>query len=177
MTKKNNRKRAAFAEFVREHQASLRSFLRVLGVRADSVDDLAQETFLTAYRELESFDEDRDFGKWLRGIARNLVRNETRKSARRCRILDGELTDHLLAEAEKDASEPPFEESDFHALRDCLEQLPEKSRRLVAGRYADEWNASFLADQFQMSATAVRLALMRIRGRLKTCIEKRQSHA
>lgn len=177
MTKKHTRNRAAFAQFVREHQASLRSFLRVLGVKPDSVDDLAQETFLTAYRELDSFDEDRDLGKWLRGIARNLVRNEVRKTARRSRIMDGELTDHLLAEAERDASEPPFEESDFRTLRDCLEQLPEKSRRLVAGRYADEWNASFLADQFQMTANAVRLALMRIRGQLKTCIEKRVRHA
>ena len=177
MKKKNTRKRAAFAQFVREHQASLRSFLRVLGVNPNSVDDLAQETFLIAYRELDSFDEDRDLGKWLRGIARNLVRNEVRKSARRGRILDGELTDHLLAQAERDASEPPFEESDFRALRDCLEQLPEKSRRLVAGRYADEWNATFLADQFQMTANAVRLALMRIRGQLKTCIEKRARHA
>ena len=36
-------KRKAFASFVREHQASLRSFLRVIGAKPDSVDDLAQD--------------------------------------------------------------------------------------------------------------------------------------
>lgn len=149
----------------------------MIGVKADSVDDLAQETFMAAFRELDRFDSDQDFGKWLRGIARNLARNELRKSARRSRIKDTDLTEHLLAETDRDQSEDVFEENDFRSLRDCLEQLPEKSRKLVSGRYADEWKAPYLADQFQMSATAVRLALMRIRRQLKTCIEKRGAHA
>lgn len=174
---KKDQKRAAFAQFVQEHQASLRSFLRVIGVRADSVNDLAQETFLVAFQELENFEEQRDFGKWLRGIARNLARNEIRKDARRGRIMDEELTDHLLAVSEKDHSDETFEEHDFRALRDCLEQIPEKSRALISGRYADEWSSTILADQFEMSATAVRLALMRIRQQLKSCIEKRLSNA
>ena len=65
----------------------------------------------------------------------------------------------------------------MHAAPLPLEQLPEKSRSLIAGRYRDEWKASFLADQFQMTAAAVRLALMRIRRQLKTCIETRVSNA
>lgn len=170
-------KRDEFARFVREHQASLRSFLRVIGVKPDAVDDLAQETFLAAFRELDRYDADQDLGKWLRGIARNLARNELRKTARRCRITDGELTEHLLAETERDQTEESYEEHDFRSLRDCLEQLPEKSRRLITGRYADEWKAPFLADQFELTATAVRLALMQIRKQLRGCIEKRAHHA
>lgn len=170
-------KRAEFTEFVTQHHAQLRGFLRVIGVAPDSVDDLAQETFLVAYRELEKFDKNEDFGKWLRGIARNLTRNELRKNARRTRILSNELTGHLLAESEKDNPEERFDEADFCALRDCLEQLPEKSRHLISGRYADEWKAPYLADQFNMSATAVRLSLMRIRQQLKSCITKRLENA
>lgn len=169
-------KRTAFAEFVRDHQGALRSFVRTLGVPMDSVDDLAQETFLVAFEELDRFDEDRDFGKWLRGIARNLVRNELRKTARRARIVHEELTEHLLAQSEEDAS-GNYEDVDFRHLRDCLESLPAKSRELVAKRYEEEWNAPYLADQFGMSANAVRLSLMRIRSQLKTCIEGRVSHA
>ena len=163
----------AFRRFVEEHQAPLRGFVRMLGVHADSVDDLAQETFMIAFRELESFDENRDFGKWLRGIALNLVRNETRRNARRGRILEEEVTEHLLAIMEPGFAEQYFEEADFHALRDCLEELPQKSRQLISGRYTDEWTAAILGDKFDMSATAVRLALMRIRKQLKSCIETR----
>jgi RNA polymerase sigma-70 factor (ECF subfamily) len=167
----------AFEVFVSEHQAALRGFVRMLGVDLDAVDDLAQETLLVAYRELERFDGDQDCGKWLRGIARNLVRNELRRSARRERILQEEVTEHMLAVLDPDRAPPRFEDADFRALRDCLEELPEKGRRLIAGRYADEWNASILADQLGMSATAIRLALMRTRRSLKVCIERRLSHA
>lgn len=170
-------KQQAFAKFVREHQAPLRGFLRVIGVQSDSVDDLAQEAFMVAFRELDRFDSREDFGTWLRGIARNLVRNEVRKNARRCRIKDTDLTEHLMAEADRDQAEERYEEIDFLNLRDCLEKLPEKSRKLVSARYADEWKSQYLADQFQMSATAVRLALMRIRRQLKSCLEKGGQHA
>lgn len=149
----------------------------MLGVAPDSVDDLAQETFLIAYRELDRFDQDRDFGKWLRGIALNEVRNETRRNARRGRILHEKVTEHLLATMEEDHGVERFEPGDFRALRDCLGTLPERSRQLISGRYLDEWNASILADKFEMSATAVRLALMRIRRQLKTCIEERTANA
>lgn len=178
MDKKHSKPDAAtLAAFVRDHQGGLRAFLRMIGVARDAVDDLAQETFLVAYREWGSFDPHQDLGKWLRGIARNLVRNELRKSSRRTRLLQEEVTQHLLQASESAADEGlTFEERDFHALRDCVEQLPQKSRQLVSGKYCDEWNATFLADQLQMSATAVRLALMRIRRQLRSCIEERLAY-
>ena len=67
-----------------------------MAVDPDWVDDIAQEAFLIAYREWDSFDQSRDFGKWLRGIAGNLIRNEIRKDARRQRILHTGLTEILL---------------------------------------------------------------------------------
>ena len=126
-----------FVALVEEHQASLRAFVRTLGVDPDWVDDLAQDAFVVAYRELETFDEDRDFGKWLRGIARNLVRNELRKAGRR-RIMNEDLTRHLLLVREP---EPDlFDAMQVSALRDCMEELPRKSRELVHSRYHEGWS-------------------------------------
>lgn len=102
------RTQEAFRAFVREHQAALRGFVRMRGVHNDSVDDLAQETFLIAYRELDRFDQDRDFGKWLRGIARNLVRNELRRNARRGRLMDEEVTRYLLAVQSSDHADQRY---------------------------------------------------------------------
>ncbi|MDA7920227.1 sigma-70 family RNA polymerase sigma factor [Verrucomicrobiales bacterium] len=175
--KSEYQKHAEFYDFVHEHQAPLRGFLRMLGVNQDSVDDLAQETFMIAFRELDRFDRARDFGKWLRGIALNEVRNESRKSARRGRILNDEVTQHLMAVLESDQAAKHFEEGEFRALRDCIASLPENCRLLITGRYFDEWNSTILADKFEMSATAVRLTLMRIRRQLKICIEERLPNA
>ena len=61
---------AAFGVLVRQHQSELRGFLRRL-TRGDHAlaDDLAQETFLEAYRKLAQFRGDSPFAGWLYAIA------------------------------------------------------------------------------------------------------------
>ena len=161
-----------FADLVKEHQVSLRVFVRSLGVELGWVDDLAQDTFVVAYREMDSYDQDRDFGKWLRGIARNLVRNELRKQGRHRRILHESLSQHLLglAENEKDRE---VGVTQLSALRDCVEQLPGRSRELVRSRYYEGWDATILADKFEMKAATVRQTLLRIRRQLYQCVNQR----
>ena len=160
-----------FAGLVEEHQASLRVFVRSLGVEPDWVDDMAQDAFVVVYREMCSYDSERDFGKWLRGIARNLVRNELRKQGRHRRILHEGLSQHLLEFGEKEESQ--FDVSQISALRDCVEQLPNRSRELVHSRYYEGWNATVLADKFEMKAATIRQTLLRIRRQLYQCINQR----
>ncbi|TWT58080.1 RNA polymerase sigma factor CnrH [Thalassoglobus neptunius] len=162
-----------FTQLVVEQHEQLRSFVRTLGVAPDWVDDLAQEAFLVAWRERDSFDAQRDLGKWLRGIARNLVRNELRKDKRRQRILHQELSEVLVQTPEHSIEAEDWKQYQVSALRDCVEQLAPKSRKIVSGRYGDGWKAPDLADHLGMTATAVRQALMRIREQLKQCIEFR----
>ncbi|MEW4489924.1 sigma-70 family RNA polymerase sigma factor [Thalassoglobus sp. JC818] len=162
-----------FTQLVVEQHEQLRSFVRTLGVAPDWVDDLAQEVFLVAWREIDSFDSQRDLGKWLRGIARNLVRNELRKDKRRHRILHQQLSEVLVRAPETSVEAEDWNQYRMSALRDCVEQLAPKSRKIVAGRYGDGWRAPDLADSLGMTATAVRQALMRIREQLKQCIEFR----
>ena len=160
-----------FADLVKDHQASLRVFVRSLGVDPGWVDDLAQDTFVVAYREMDSYNPDRDFGKWLRGIARNLVRNELRKKGRHRRILHESLSQHLLNLAEN--KEDQVDVTQLSALRDCVEQLPGRSRELVRSRYFEGWDATILADKFEMKAATVRQTLLRIRRQLYQCINQR----
>lgn len=160
-----------FAGLVQEHQASLRAFVRSLGVDSGWVDDLAQDAFVTAYREFNSYDSGRDFGKWLRGIARNLVRNEMRKQGRHRRILYEGLSQYLLALAENEKDQ--YDDTKLTALRDCVEQLPGKSRKLVRSRYYEGWDSTVLADKFEMKSATVRQTLLRIRRKLYVCINQR----
>ena len=160
-----------FTDLVKDHQASLRVFVRSLGVEPGWVDDLAQDTFVVAYREMDSYNPDRDFGKWLRGIARNLVRNELRKQGRHRRILHESLSQHLLNLAEN--KEDQVDVTQLSALRDCVEQLPGRSRELVHSRYFEGWDATILADKFEMKAATVRQTLLRIRRQLYQCINQR----
>ena len=71
---------AAFGELVRRHQSAVRHFLRHVA-RGDAAlaDDLAQETFLQAYRGLARFQGHSRFSTWLLGIAHNHWRNARRR--------------------------------------------------------------------------------------------------
>jgi RNA polymerase sigma-70 factor (ECF subfamily) len=166
-----DRKRRHFEMLVVEHHVQLRAFVRSLAVGPDWVDDIAQEAFLIAYREWDSFDASRDFGKWIRGIAANIVRNEIRKDARRHRLLHTELAEILLSrQAEARESRPPLT---VEAVRDCLGTLAPMSRKVVRARYQDGESAPEIANRFELSAANVRQMLVRIRHQIKICVELR----
>jgi len=73
--------RHAFGELVRRHQSAVRATLRKLtGGNVALADDLAQETFLLAYRNLKSFRQEARFSTWLYRIAYNAFLANARKS-------------------------------------------------------------------------------------------------
>jgi RNA polymerase sigma-70 factor (ECF subfamily) len=71
-----------FRTLYRMHAGFVWRSLRRLGVPEDSVDDLTQEVFLIAFRELSRFERRSRFTTWLYGIAYNLSRAFARKAAR-----------------------------------------------------------------------------------------------
>src|SRR6478735_8356489 len=75
--------RDAFRRLVEAYGLPLRSYLASQVYRLDDVDDLAQEVFIAAYRNLHKFRVGDDFAAWLRGIARNEVLMYFRSTARR----------------------------------------------------------------------------------------------
>src|SRR6185503_7133146 len=75
--------RDAFTQLVRLHQSKVRCYLGRFVRGADVVDDLAQETFIAAYRSLAAYRQQSTLGLWLLGIARNLALKHLRDEQRR----------------------------------------------------------------------------------------------
>jgi RNA polymerase sigma-70 factor (ECF subfamily) len=94
----------AFAELVRRYQSPVRAFLTRL-TRGDAHlgDDLAQETFLKAWRKLHTYRGSARFSTWLFGIAFN----EFRTVARQRKELTLDDIDELPAEAAQPATDSP----------------------------------------------------------------------
>jgi len=161
-----------FMEQVRREQAGLRAFIRSLGMRAEVVDDVAQEAFLAAYRKLQTFERGTNFGAWLRTIARFLVSKELRKEDRRSRVLGQHVAEVL---AMSGTASEHFDEAPERAaaLKECLSQLPEKSRRLVQQRYFENLAPAGIASQQGRTANEIRQSLFRLRAALHECITKR----
>lgn len=94
----------AFAELVRRYQSPVRAFLTRM-TRGDThlADDLAQETFLKAWRKLPAYRGSALFSTWLFGIAFN----EFRTVARQRRELTLDDIDEPLAEGAQSATDSP----------------------------------------------------------------------
>ena len=113
-----------FAELVRNHQSSVRGLLRQL-VRTDVslADDLAQETFLRAYKNLRSFRGEARFSTWLYRIAYNCFREEARKRKELVGIDEAQLE----AEHDPQTVDPALR----HDLGRALQLLPIHERTAI----------------------------------------------
>ena len=93
--------RHAFAELVKRHQSAVRACLRKLTAGNHALaDDLAQDTFVLAWRNLKSFRQEARFSTWLYRIATNCWLAHARK--RREELL-GDRDDELAEEAGHDS--------------------------------------------------------------------------
>ena len=70
------------------HQGKIRSFLVRLCKQHDIADDLAQETFITAFRKLQSYQGTGSFSGWLFRIAYNCFLQHCRSLNRRTEITE-----------------------------------------------------------------------------------------
>lgn len=75
-----NDDRHAFSELVRRHQSAVRATLRRMTAGNHALaDDIAQETFMLAYRNLGSFRQEARFSTWLHRIATNAFLADARR--------------------------------------------------------------------------------------------------
>jgi RNA polymerase sigma-70 factor (ECF subfamily) len=59
------------------------------------------------------------------------------------------------------------------ALATCLEAVPQPQRRLLELRYSQLRSSEQIGDLLHRSADAIRQELVRLRARLKECIQRR----
>jgi RNA polymerase sigma-70 factor (ECF subfamily) len=139
--------RAAFADLVTAHQDLVFGVgLRVMRDRA-AAEDIAQETFVNAYRALGGYSADRiatlRLRPWLARIALNLARNELR---RRRPI----ATDDGLPDRPAPAAQEPLNLVERREAKDVwarlLAGLPERYRLAVALRHVEGLSYGELAD-------------------------------
>ena len=163
-----------FGEIVNEHQASVRACIRVLGIPSGFVDDLAQETFIVAYRKFSEFDNSKSIRSWLLGIARNLVLNERRKSARRFRLLNENLTDLMQEEAVSVVEEFQAQEK-LKLVKSCIENMPDRNKEVLNLKFEGGKTAASIAVKMQRDSSTIRHLLARIISGLRKCVNERES--
>jgi RNA polymerase sigma-70 factor, ECF subfamily len=161
-----------FLNVVRRYELPLRSYLAGQLYNTGEVDDLAQEVFVTAYRDLHSFRRGEDFGAWLRGIARHRLLTHFRSQHRRATATERFQEEVArIAEQELDASADRDAAGRIERLLHCISRLPEKLRRIVhAG--LDGTRPAALADDLRTTVPAIYQLHYRANQLLRECMNK-----
>jgi RNA polymerase sigma-70 factor (ECF subfamily) len=143
----------------REHWPRAYRAARLVTGDPAAAEDIAQEAFLAAVRNLDRFDRSRPFGPWLHRIVVNRAIDWTR--ARRLRA-EVELGEHLPAAA---AAEP-----DGSALAH-IRELPPEHRAVVVLRYVLEYTPGEIAELLDLPRGTVNSRLRRGLDRMKEAHE------
>jgi RNA polymerase sigma factor (sigma-70 family) len=118
-------------------------------------EDVAQETFIAAWRQLAGLREPRRLRPWLCGIARNLAR-KARKARRR---------DELVENDEPMAEGNPFDDAARgeveRLVRDALHRVPETYREVLVLYYRESQSIRDIAEALDTSEAAVMQRLSR----------------
>jgi RNA polymerase sigma factor (sigma-70 family) len=160
----------AATAFVRRFQARVYGLaLTMLGDR-EAAREVAQETFLRAYRHAGSYDPRRgQVATWLLTIARNLALDARR--LRRDEPLDPETIVGLSLSGGGDPAEEAAAAQESEGLREAIAALPEDQRRALVlaafgGRTAREISE---AEDIPLGTakSRIRTAMLRLRGALQ----------
>lgn len=165
---------AAFGVLVERHQQAAFRAAWLLLRDPQAAEDVAQEAFVRAYRQLSTFRRDASFRPWLLRIAHNLALNELRSRERRRGLF-------TRAAAVTDRSTPP--PHDDVAARDeaadvlrAIDELPPGDRVVLHLRYFLDLPEREIAEAIARPAGTVKSRLHRASKRLRTVIEAKYPH-
>ena len=156
---------AAFAELIRKHQRMIHSLTyRMTGSLADA-EDLAQETFINAYRQIGSYRGSSKFSTWLYRIAINACLTWRQRETRR---VEAAANWAVTNAAQLAAGEGPETGNGCgERMHEALLKLPAKQRAAVMLTLYDGLNHAEAAEVLSCSETTVSWRVFAARRKLK----------
>lgn len=161
---------ATFTKYWIQSQHAVTGFVSMHVHNFAMVEEIVQEVALQASKNFDQYDPARPFSAWLIGIARLRIVDMLRARGRRPVILSGDVLDSLTDEL---AQMQPHVNDRLEALRDCMDSLDERHRRVIELRYGRQQSSEYIANQVGSNAIAIDSMLYRIRDALRQCIAKK----
>ena len=159
--------RLALSRLIDRHQQAVRAFLRRVAVDREDADDLAQDTFVTAWSQLSTWRGQSTVRAWLLGIAWRKSRSAGRTLFRRM------ARDNAWADTEALAPPAAAAPEDRISLDRAMKQLNPQQRAAVALCLAEDYSHAEAAEILGLPLGTVKSQVLRGRARLLELLEGR----
>lgn len=162
--------RNAFAALVRAVQRPVFGLcLRLLRTEAEAA-EVAQETFLRAYQNLDRYDDSRPFDLWVLTIARNLCLDLLR---RRTKMQTEDVGEHQeLPSGEAGLDEQAIARQERQSLEEAMNTLSLDDREVLALYYVQKRTTKEIAQVMNVAPGTIMARLFRAREKLRQRMQK-----
>ena len=156
----------AFAALVRSVQRPVYGLcLRLLRTEAEAA-EVAQESFLRAYQNLDRFDDSRPFDLWVLAIARNLCLDLLRRR-NKLKTEDVEDHAHALASGEASLEDQAIGAQVRTSLEEAMATLSADDREVLALYYVQKRTTKEIAQVMGVAPGTIMARLFRAREKLR----------
>ncbi len=154
--------RDAFGRIVERYQALVCSITYGATGSLSLSEDIAQETFVTAWRKLEGLSDATKLRAWLCGIARNLVNNSLRRGQREPVLGADRLESmHEPSSPDPSPSAQAVSREEEAILWRALERIPDSYREPLVLFYREQQSVERVAQKLELTEDAVKQRLSR----------------
>lgn len=172
----------AFEEIVRKYQKKMLNIsFRIIGNSDDAL-EVAQDAFVSAYRNIGRFRGSARFSTWLCAIVVNLSRNRVKQVRTRMQREQLTLDDPAEDEGRYRKNEPASgglnalevlekKERD-RKMQECIDSLGAEFRETLVLRDMEGFSYEEIGDMLKIAGGTVRSRLSRAREALRTCLKK-----
>lgn len=156
---------STFKTLVHRHKEKVRNIIYLTVSRTESVDDIAQEVFITVYKNLKHFRFESQFTTWLYRITVNKCKDHLRKMKIRgifVPVKENEEPGYNHINDNIDVSE---------IVRKSINKLPEKLRTPLLLKDIEGFSYQEIADTVQCEVGTVKSRIFRARESLRNMLK------
>ncbi len=168
----------AFGRLVDETKSAVTAIALAIVGDYPASQDIAQDVFLSAWRNLGKLRSTASFLPWLRQTTRNRAHSWLRDHGRR--RLAATRVDELLPEVADSRPDPAAlltEREERRLVSQALTELPDEAREVIILYYREGQSVAQVADLLELTPDAVRQRLARGRRRMRETVAERLGHA
>jgi RNA polymerase sigma-70 factor (ECF subfamily) len=164
--------KAAFEQLVIRHQDLVFSLAYKLTGNREMANDVAQESFIRAWKAIEKFRGDSTFSTWIYRITVNTAWTLRKKAKKHNTLNIDDTYEPIVIDEKKDPELIAINSDLSSVLVNALDKLPIEQRIIVELKNIEGRSHKEIADYLDISVTAAKVRLHRAHQKLRLILEE-----
>ena len=166
-----------FEDLVTKHRKDIVNFHYRLAGNKFEAEDLAQDTFVKAYKHFDSLKEIDKAKSWFFSIARNVAVDFFRRNKNKSVALDNAILENYAAANAIDSRTQVESGEIAHELKECVAQLNSEERLIIRLLYYEGFSYNEISTLLVMNTNTLKSKLHRARKSLLKLVKENKTLA